>query len=54
MSDEDKPALININPNTASLKRLAWGHGVAKKGSDEERALLAVLVERIQGSEVKP
>lgn len=34
-----------------SLKRLAWAFGVAKNGSDEEKALLAVLVERIQGGQ---
>ena len=37
------------NIRAASLKRIAWAYGCAKKGSDEERALLAVLVERIQG-----
>lgn len=47
--NEEQPALICINPNMASLKRLAWMYGCSKKGSDEEKQLLAVLVARIQG-----
>jgi hypothetical protein len=35
------PALLASNP---SLKRVAWAYGCAKKGSDEERMLLAALL----------
>lgn len=49
MTNAEEKALININPNTASLKRIAWAYGCSKKGSDEEKQLLAVLVARIQG-----
>ncbi len=34
---------------TATLKRLCWAYGCAKKGSEQERAFLAALVQRIQG-----
>ena len=51
MTNADEKVLININPNTASIKRLAWAYGCAKKGSDEEKQLLAVLVARIQGEQ---
>lgn len=39
---------IITNPDSASLKRVAWAYGCAKKGSDEERQLLAVLVEKVR------
>jgi hypothetical protein len=31
-----------------SLKRAAWAYGCAKKGSDEERMLLLLLLEKVQ------
>jgi len=37
-----------------TLKRLAWAYGCARKGSDEERKLRALLVQRVletQGKE---
>jgi hypothetical protein len=37
---------IVLAPETASLKRLAWAYGCAKKGSDEERQLEVLLLER--------
>ena len=35
------------DPSRTSLKRLAWAYGVARKGSDEERAILDILLARI-------
>lgn len=32
---------------TASIKRIAWAFGCAKKDSDEERDLYRLLLERI-------
>ena len=32
--------------DTATLKRIAWAYGCAKKGSDEERQLYALLMDR--------
>jgi hypothetical protein len=40
-------ASILLNPDTASLKRIAWAFGCAKKGSDEERQLEALLREKL-------
>lgn len=35
-----------VSAQTASLKRLAWAYGCAKKGSDEERQLRELLVSK--------
>lgn len=43
--------LIVASTDKHSLKRIAWAYGTAKKGSEEEKALLAVLVSRIQGGD---
>lgn len=40
-------ASILIEPHKASLKRLAWAYGCAKKGSDEEARLLKLMRERV-------
>jgi hypothetical protein len=37
-----------ISDPSASLKRIAWAYGCAKKGSDEERMLLDILVARVK------
>ena len=54
-SDEDvgyvvRGACANIfaNPEQASLKRVAWAYGCAKKDSDEESRLLELLIERVK------
>ena len=39
---------ILINPDGASVKRIAWAFGCAKKDSDEECALYRVLRERME------
>lgn len=38
-------------PSEASLKKLAWAYGCAKKGSDEEKRLERLLIERIFATE---
>lgn len=35
-----------INASTSSLKRIAWAFGCAPKGSDEERQLRELLLDR--------
>lgn len=54
-TDEDvggviRGACANIfaNPEQASLKRVAWAYGCAKKDSDEEGELLKLLIERMR------
>jgi len=42
-------AAVLANPDSYSLKRVAWAYGCAKKGSDDEAKLLEVLVARIKG-----
>ncbi len=37
---------ILTNPDRASLKRVAWAYGCSKKGSDEERQLFDILVDK--------
>lgn len=32
---------------SSSLKRIAWAYGCAKKGSDEEQFLLALLLAKV-------
>jgi hypothetical protein len=44
----DTAASILVNPDASSLKRIAWAYGCAKKGSDEERLLRAILIARVQ------
>lgn len=39
-------AAIFDDPDSVSLKRIAWAYGCARKGSDEEEKLLAVLLEK--------
>ncbi len=41
---------IITNPDIASLKRVAWAYGCSKKGSDEEAALLAILLAKAKAS----
>jgi len=41
---------ILADPSNASLKRIAWAYGCARKGSDEEAKLLAVLLERAKAT----
>jgi len=36
-----------VAADAASLKRLAWAYGCARKGSDEERQLEILLRDRI-------
>jgi hypothetical protein len=40
------PASVIQNPDAASLKRIAWAYGCARKGSDEELVLRAILFDR--------
>lgn len=40
-------AKILVEPESASLKRIAWAFGCAKKDSEEEAALYRLLVERV-------
>ena len=35
------------DPAKTSLKRLAWAYGCAAKGSDEEKAILDILLARM-------
>lgn len=37
---------ILADPGAASLKRIAWAFGCAAKGSDDERRLEEILLER--------
>ncbi len=46
---QEDAVLFAFDTTTASLKRLARAYGCARKGSDQERQLLAALVQRIQG-----
>lgn len=39
-------ANVLVHPEQASLKRIAWAYGCAKKGSDEEAKLEKLLIER--------
>ncbi len=39
---------ILVDPTAASLKRLAWAYGCARKGSDVEARLLEILVDRVR------
>lgn len=39
-------AAILSDPERCSLKRLAWAYGCAPKGSDEERQLREILLEK--------
>lgn len=41
---------VLVAPSSASLKRIAWAFGCAKKGSDEERQLEAILRDRLRGA----
>ncbi len=41
--------LIPCQCDFVPLKQIAAGYGIAMAGSDEEKQLLAMLVERIQG-----
>lgn len=40
------PEIFTVPLKSLSLKRVAWAYGCAKKGSDDERKLLALLLER--------
>lgn len=44
----DTQASILENPDGASLKRIAWAYGCARKGSDEERAMLEALLAKVR------
>ena len=44
---ERQVAGILIDPDGASIKRIAWAFGCAKKDSDEETALYRVLRDRM-------
>lgn len=44
----DTQASILADPDRASLKRIAWAYGCAKRGSVEEDALRMILIERSQ------
>jgi hypothetical protein len=46
MTEHVTVARVLQNPTAASLKRIAWAYGCSKKGSDEERLLLAILLDR--------
>ncbi len=41
---------IFADPEAASLKRVAWAYGCSKKGSDEEAALLAILLSKAKAT----
>lgn len=41
-------ASILIDPESSSVKRLAWAYGCSPKGSDVEAQLLELLVARIK------
>jgi hypothetical protein len=41
-----KSLLVDLQ--SASLKRIAWAYGVAKKGSETERQLEKALVEKVE------
>lgn len=45
MKNQDTTARIDV---TASLKRIAWAYGCAKKGSDEEAELEVLLVAKMK------
>lgn len=47
-------ANVFVNPDGASIKKLAWAYGCAKRGSDEERQLLELLVARVRKLEQLP
>lgn len=40
------------NPQSSSVKRLAWAFGCAKRDSDEEIALYRILVDRVRALKV--
>ena len=44
-------ASVLEDPDACSLKRAAWAYGCAKKDSDEERALLAVLLSKTRSTD---
>ncbi len=44
----DTQASIIADPDRASLKRIAWAFGCAKKDSDEEAMLRRILIVRAQ------
>ena len=44
----DTQASIITNPDGASIKRVAWAYGCARKDSDVEQLLLEILVAKIR------
>ena len=49
MIAEDKRVMTLIaNPDDASLKRIAWAFGCAKRDSEQERVLYRILLERVE------
>jgi hypothetical protein len=44
-------AAIALDPDNASLKRLAWAYAFSKKGSDAEAHFKALLVDRVLKTE---
>jgi hypothetical protein len=40
-------ATVFADPNGASIKRVAWAFGCAKKDSDEEVKLYRILLEKV-------
>lgn len=44
----DRSIQVRIIDVDASLKRIAWAYGCAKKGSSEEQMLLVLLLEKVQ------
>ena len=40
-------ANVLVHPEQASLKRIAWAYGCAKKGSAKEAQLELILIDRI-------
>ena len=48
MVSTDTQAEILVNPDKASLKRVAWCYGCARKGSDVERELLRILLTKVR------
>jgi hypothetical protein len=48
MNVTDRKSAMVLMSENASLKRIAWAFGCAKKDSAEETALCALLIERIE------
>lgn len=48
VSHDTAASILATGGASASLKRIAWAYGCAKKGSDEEEALRRILVAKVR------